>query len=173
VQLRVKDKPEAQLRKQIQSARTLCESYDCQLVVNDYWQLAIECGCDFIHLGQEDLDGADIAAIRQAGIKIGISTHDKKELKRALAMGPDYIALGPIYPTVLKQMKWRPQGLDKIADWRSAVAPIPLVAIGGLTCERAPAVWQAGADCICVVTDVLRHSEPADRLRQWLQLAVL
>ncbi|MFK7857165.1 MAG: thiamine phosphate synthase, partial [Granulosicoccus sp.] len=83
--------------------------YGCQLIINDYWQLAIDEGCDYIHLGQEDLQQADVNAIKQSGLKIGISTHDKTELQIALDHGPDYISLGPIYATLLKKMKWRPQ----------------------------------------------------------------
>jgi thiamine-phosphate diphosphorylase len=81
------------------------------MVVNDFWEMAIDLDCGWIHLGQEDLDDADMAAIRRAGLKIGISTHDEDELDRALAEQPDYVALGPVYPTILKKMKWVEQGL--------------------------------------------------------------
>ena len=168
VQLRIKDKPEADLRAQIRAARQICGT-SCQLIVNDYWQLALEEGCDFIHLGQEDLDNADLDAIK--GLRLGVSTHDRAELARGLSVDPAYIALGPVYPTILKKMKWRPQGVDRVTAWKAQIAPVPLVAIGGLTVERAPAVWQAGADSICVVTDVLLHKNPTDRLRTWLELA--
>ena len=167
VQLRVKDLPEAGLRARIRAARTACGD-DCQLVVNDHWRLAIEEGCDFVHLGQEDLDTADMAAIRRAGLKLGVSTHDEAELARALALDPDYVALGPVYPTILKAMKWAPQGLARVAEWKARVGDIPLVAIGGLTVERAAAVRAAGADSLCVVTDVLRHADPEARLAEWL-----
>ncbi len=103
VQLRVKDKADAQLRAEIRAARDICAAHDCQLIVNDYWKLALDEGCDFIHLGQEDLDGADLDAIRAGGLKLGVSSHDEAELDRALSVRPDYIALGPIYPTILKR----------------------------------------------------------------------
>ena len=110
VQLRIKDRPDAELRAEIVTARDLCAAHSCQLIVNDYWQLALELDCDFIHLGQEDLDRADIDSIRRAGIRLGISTHSHEELARAQALSPDYIALGPVYPTILKEMPWAPQG---------------------------------------------------------------
>ena len=168
VQLRVKDKPGEDIRREIRMARTLCDAAGAQLVVNDYWREAIELDCNFVHLGQGDLDTADIAAIRGADIKIGISTHDEAELDRALAFGPDYVALGPIYPTILKAMAFAPQGLDRIGEWKKKIGPIPLVAIGGITLERAPGVFAAGADIISVVTDISLNADPEARARAWV-----
>lgn len=168
VQLRIKDTAEVQLRREIQLAKSLCTEHACQLIINDYWQLAIDEGCDYIHLGQEDLQKADINSIRQHGLKLGLSTHDSAELKIALDHNPDYIALGPIYQTLLKKMKWRPQGLEKLQRWKSRIGNIPLVAIGGLTPERVAGVFAHGADSACVVTDVLQHQNPPERVRQWL-----
>ena len=166
-QLRVKDRPEAALRAQVRRARALCAAAGAQLVVNDHWRLAIEEGCDFVHLGQGDLDGADLAAIRKAGIRLGVSTHDEAELARAMATRPDYVALGPIWPTLLKQIPWAPQGLERLALWKERIGTVPLVAIGGLTPERAQAALRAGADSAAVVTDVLRHPDPEARAREW------
>jgi thiamine-phosphate diphosphorylase len=168
VQLRVKDRSERDLREAIRASIRLCAHHGATLVVNDYWRLAIEEGCGVVHLGQSDLDGADLDAIRAAGVKLGVSTHDEGELERALALSPDYVALGPIYPTLLKQMTFAPQGLARIGEWKARVGAIPLVAIGGLTPERAQACLAAGADSACVVTDVLRHADPAARAKQWL-----
>jgi thiamine-phosphate pyrophosphorylase len=167
-QLRVKDRAEPELRAQIMRARDLCAAHGAQLIVNDYWRLAIDLACDFVHLGQSDLDTADIAAIRAHGIRIGISTHDHAELDRALSLAPDYVALGPIYPTLLKQMAFAPQGLERIGEWKRLIGEIPLVAIGGLTPERARAALAAGADSACVVTDILRAAEPEARAREWV-----
>ena len=102
------------------------------MILNDYWRLALEVGADYVHLGQEDLDGADVAALRAKGLRLGVSTHDEAELERALKLKPDYIALGPIYPTILKAMRFGPQGLEKIGEWKRRIGAIPLVAIGGL-----------------------------------------
>ena len=166
-QLRVKDRPEPELRAQIREARDLCAAAGAQLIVNDFWRLALEEGCDYVHLGQGDLDDADLPAIRRGGLRLGISTHDAAELDRALAAGPDYVALGPIWPTLLKEMPWAPQGLERIAEWKRRIGAVPLVAIGGLTPERAALALAAGADSAAVVSDVLRHPDPEGRARVW------
>lgn len=168
VQLRVKDRGEEEVRTQVGRARDLCRAHGAQLVVNDYWRVAIDEKCDFVHLGQGDLDCADIPALRAHDVRLGVSTHADAELERALALAPDYVALGPIYPTLLKQMAFAPQGLEKIGLWRKRIGAIPLVAIGGLTPERARAVLQAGADSACVVTDILRNENPEARTREWI-----
>ena len=167
-QLRVKDRPEAAVRAEIRAAKAVCAAHGCQLVVNDYWRLAIEEGCDFVHLGQEDLDGADLDAIRAAGLRLGISTHDDAELARALAAGPDYVALGPVYPTILKRMRFGPQGLERVGEWKRRAGALPLVAIGGLTVERAPGVLAAGADILAAVTDITLNPDPEARIGAWL-----
>ncbi|MGG6893035.1 MULTISPECIES: thiamine phosphate synthase [Rhizobium] len=169
VQLRIKDRSAAEIRADIRKAKAICAVHGCQLIVNDYWQLAIEEGCDFIHLGQEDLAEADLDAIRAAGLRLGLSTHDEAELETALAACPDYIALGPIYPTVLKVMPWAPQGLQRIGHWKARVGNIPLVAIGGLTVERISGVLESGADSAAVVTDITRNPDPESRTLEWLK----
>ena len=169
VQLRIKDRPESVVRDEIAKAKALCARHGAQLVVNDYWQQAIDLGCGFIHLGQGDLDTADLAAIRRAGLRLGVSTHDEAELFRALAVGPDYIALGPIYPTILKAMAFAPQGLPRIAEWKKKIGDIPLVAIGGITLERVHAVLEAGADSAAVVTDISLNTNPEQRARDWVK----
>jgi thiamine-phosphate pyrophosphorylase len=171
IQLRVQERSDADLRKEIGEAKGLCASVGAQLIVNDYWKLALAEGCDFVHLGQGDLDTADVPALREAGVRIGISTHSHAELERALALAPDYIALGPIYPTVLKVMPWAPQGLERITEWKRRVADIPLVAIGGLTVERLPGVFGAGADVAAVVNDIVSNRDPEARAREWLAIA--
>ncbi len=170
VQLRVKDRSEADLRQEIRQARAICSQHRCQLIVNDYWQLAIEEGCDFVHLGQEDLETADLAAIRAADIKLGLSTHDETELRTALVARPDYIALGPVYATILKQMRWAPQGLPRLCAWKSKIGDLPLVAIGGLNIDRIDGVFAHGADSAAVVTDITRNADPVARTRQWLEV---
>lgn len=168
VQLRVKDKTDAELKAEIEASRDLCRAAGAQLVVNDYWRLAIDAGCDYVHLGQEDMNTADFAAIRKAGVKFGLSTHDEAELDRALGLAPDYVALGPVYPTILKQMRFGPQGLERVTQWKKRVGGTPLVGIGGMTVERAPLVLAAGADSVSVVTDVLLNKDPEARARQWV-----
>ncbi|MER8376693.1 thiamine phosphate synthase [Mesorhizobium sp. M1406] len=169
VQLRIKSMDEAGLRAEIRKAKALCAQHQCQFIINDHWRLAIEEGCDFVHLGQEDLLSADLARIRAAGVKVGVSTHDHVELETAMAAMPNYVALGPIYPTVLKQMKWAPQGLERISEWKHRVAPIPLVAIGGLNPDRLDGVFEAGADSAAVVTDITLNADPEARTREWIE----
>jgi len=169
IQLRLKDVPAASIPEEIGRALRVCREFGCELVVNDYWRQAIDCGASFVHLGQGDLETADTAAIRRAGVKLGISTHSHEELDRALSEDPDYVALGPIYETKLKVMPWAPQGLARIGEWK-ALAKRPLVAIGGITLERAAGVFAAGADSIAVVSDVVAHADPESRARDWLRL---
>lgn len=170
VQLRIKDQPDAVVREQIAVSRDLCRAHGAVLVVNDHWQVAIDAGCDWIHLGQEDLDDADLKAIRRAGLKLGVSTHDDDELERVLAMTPDYVALGPVYPTILKKMKWEQQGLPRVTEWKARVGEVPLVGIGGMSVERAPGVLQAGADIVSVVTDITLNADPEARVRAWIEV---
>ncbi|MFD3189952.1 thiamine phosphate synthase [Sedimentitalea sp. HM32M-2] len=169
VQLRIKDAPAQQLRRDIARARDICAAHGAQLVVNDHWEAALDLGCDFVHLGQEDMDSADFAALRKAGMRVGLSTHDRAELDRALSQDPAYVALGPVYPTLLKQMKWAPQGLERLAKWKRRVGATPLVAIGGLTPERLPEVFAAGADSAAVVTDIQQAADPSARTLEWIR----
>jgi thiamine-phosphate pyrophosphorylase len=168
VQLRVKDKPRDQIVSHIRRAKKVCADHDCTLVINDYWDIAISEGCDYVHLGQEDLDTADIQAIRAANLSVGISTHDKAELARATELRPDYVALGPIYPTILKKMKWTQQGLEKLTTWRDLIDATPLIAIGGMNIDRAAGAFDAGADVVAAVTDITLNESPESRVLKWL-----
>lgn len=167
VQLRIKDRSEDLVRTEIETALSLCAAHGCELVVNDYWRAAIALGAGFVHLGQEDLAAADLAAIRAAGVKIGVSTHSAEELDKALSAEADYVALGPIYATTLKAMPWPPQGLPRIAAWRARIN-CPLVAIGGITLHRAPLVLAAGADSVSVITDIVTSQHPEARVENWI-----
>lgn len=171
LQLRIKDKPANEVRAEIAVALEVAKAAGCRLIVNDYWQTAIDLGATELHLGQEDLATADLAAIRRAGIALGISTHSEEELETALAADPYYVALGPIYETKLKAMKWAPQGLDRIGAWRKRIGTRPLVAIGGITPDRAGPVLTAGADSIAVITDFMTAPHPEARVRLWLDWA--
>jgi len=167
IQLRVKDAPPQTIKTEIAKALKIASAHGCQLVVNDYWREAISFGADFVHLGQGDLAAADLGAIKAAGIKLGISTHSLDELDNAIAADPDYIALGPIYPTKLKAMLWKPQGLARIGEWRARI-DCPLVAIGGITLERVPDVLAASASSAAVVTDIVMSADPGQRTRDWI-----
>ncbi len=170
VQLRIKDLGPDVRRAEIAKSKALCAAHGAQLIVNDYWQDAIDLGCDYIHLGQGDLDTADLTAIRRTGLRLGVSTHDEAELARALEIEPDYIALGPIYPTILKQMPFAPQGLERLGDWKKKIGSCPLVGIGGISLERAKGVLQAGANSAAVVTDITLNVDPEARARAWAEM---
>jgi thiamine-phosphate pyrophosphorylase len=171
VQLRVKEADAGEVRRQIAESLAVARQAGCQLIVNDYWREAIATGADYIHLGQEDLAEADVGAIKSAGLRLGLSTHNEDELTRALAVAPDYVALGPIYETKLKAMAWAPQGLARIGEWKARIGPMPLIAIGGITPERAPSVIAAGAQSVAVITDFMTASDPEARIRAWLDWA--
>lgn len=168
IQLRNKTLQGEALRAEVRAAMHAAGRYGCALVINDHWQLAIEEKAPWVHLGQEDLDTADLAAIRQAEVKLGLSTHDVPELERALACQPDYIALGPVYPTTLKAMRFAPQGLERIGEWKARTGKVPLVAIGGITLERAPMCLSAGADCVSLVSEITAHADPEGRTQALL-----
>src|ERR1700710_961426 len=169
IQLRAKDLNDSQALQIVSDALDVTRGTPTKLVVNDYWRAAIIAGAAHLHLGQEDLAEADLAEIRNAGLTLGISTHDDEELEIALRAEPDYIALGPIFPTTLKSMRFAPQGIPKITGWKKRIGDIPLVAIGGIKLEQARQLFAAGADSIAVVSDVTQNPEPDARVRAWLQ----
>ena len=168
IQLRAKNLDHAHALRIVREALAVTRGTSTRLVVNDYWRAAIEARAEHLHLGQEDLADADVKAIRSAGLSLGISTHDDAELKAALAAEPDYVALGPIFPTTLKAMRFAPQGIARITEWKKRIGRIPLVAIGGIKFEQAPEIFAAGADSIAVVSDVTQNADPDARVRQWL-----
>jgi thiamine-phosphate pyrophosphorylase len=169
VQLRAKGLNDSEALQTVSDALAVIKGTDTKLVVNDYWRVAIVAGAKHLHLGQEDLADADLKAIRDTGLTLGISTHDDAELETALRARPDYIALGPIFPTTLKSMRFAPQGIPKITEWKRRIGNIPLVAIGGIKLEHAREIFAAGADSIAVVSDVTQNAEPDARVRAWLQ----
>ncbi|MCW2266470.1 thiamine-phosphate pyrophosphorylase [Gluconobacter cerinus] len=171
IQLRLKDMPSEEIRAQAETAQELAARHNVALVLNDYWELAIELGYEWLHLGQEDLETADLEAIRQTGIHLGISTHSHEELQRALACKPDYVALGPIWETKLKKMAFGPQGVERLTEWRELSGDVPLVAIGGITLDRLPSCLKAGADSVAAVSDFIRAEDPESQVRQWLAAA--
>jgi thiamine-phosphate pyrophosphorylase len=170
IQLRAKNLNDADALQIVSDALEVIKGTDARLVVNDYWRAAIVAGAKHLHLGQEDLADADLNAIREAKLTLGISTHDDEELATALAARPDYIALGPIFPTTLKSMRFAPQGIPKITEWKKRIGDIPLVAIGGIKLEQASEIFAAGADSIAVVSDITQNADPDARVRAWLGL---
>src|SRR5262245_40688285 len=168
IQLRAKNLNDGEALQIVSDALEVTKGTGAKLIVNDYWRAAIVAGAQHLHLGQEDLAEADVAAIREAGLTLGLSTHDEAELETALAAKPDYVALGPIFFTPLKSMRFAPQGIPKIAEWKKRVGAVPLVAIGGIKLEQAAEIFAAGADSIAVVSDVTQNPDPDARVRAWL-----
>ncbi|MBR1218419.1 thiamine phosphate synthase [Bradyrhizobium sp. U87765 SZCCT0131] len=168
VQLRAKDLDDDAALTLVRDALAATRGTGLKLVVNDYWRAAIDARAEHVHLGQEDLADADVKAIKAAGLTLGLSTHDDAELDNALRHQPDYVALGPIFFTTLKAMRFAPQGIPKITEWKKRVGAIPLVAIGGIKLEHAAEIFAAGADSIAVVSDVTQNTDPDARVRAWL-----
>jgi thiamine-phosphate pyrophosphorylase len=168
VQLRAKNLDDAAANALVREALAVTKGKPTKLVVNDYWRAAIACGAQHLHLGQEDLATADVTAIKNAGLTLGISTHAEDELDNALQHRPDYIALGPIFETTLKKMRFAPQGTERITAWKLDIGDIPLVAIGGIKLEHAPEIFAPGANSIAVVSDVTLNADPDARVREWL-----
>jgi thiamine-phosphate diphosphorylase len=160
VQLRIK-KPAspdgawlAMLRSEIEEAVVACTATKAELFVNDHWQLAHELGARGVHLGQEDLlalGEPGRARVRASGMALGVSSHSLWELARSRVLAPRYIACGPVWPTVTKDMPWLPQGMDNLAWWCRA-AQAPVTAIGGILEPRqVQEVARTGCDGVCVV----------------------
>ena len=157
IQLRIKaaDHTRASIATEVMSVIKAGQAVpDAQVFINDHWQLALAGGAYGVHLGQEDLDTADIEALRMAGLRLGLSTHTPDELARAKAVQPSYLAIGPIYPTTLKVMPYEPVGLQRLPEWAKLAKPYPVVAIGGISLARMPGVLACGVDGVAVVSAV-------------------
>ncbi len=172
LQLRIKNLRGAPLAAAIARVSQAAAQAGAQLFINDHWREAIDAGAFGVHLGQEDLHGADVTALRAAGMRLGVSTHAPGELARAHALRPSYIALGPVYPTTLKVMPYQPLGLERLRDWAARCKPCyPTVAIGGISLQRAAAVLGCGVDGFAVVSAVTQAADPQTATREGLRLA--
>lgn len=167
VQLRIKNPEQADIEEQIIKAIELGRQYDAQVFINDYWKLAIKHKAFGIHLGQEDIEIADLQAISDAGICLGLSTHDDSELLKVKDLNPSYLALGHIFPTPTKDMPSQPQGLVNLAKNQQLAGGTPTVAIGGIDLTVAEQVWQTGVDSIAVVRAITQASNVEDVITQF------
>jgi len=170
IQLRIKDLPDDHVEDDIAAAIALGKQYHARLFINDYWQLAIKHGAYGVHLGQEDLDTTDLAAIHRAGLRLGVSTHDDAELARAIAVKPSYIALGHIFPTQTKEMPSAPQGLAELKRHVAELGYYPTVAIGGIGIDRVAAVLDCGVGSVAVVSAITKAPDWRVATAQLLQL---
>ena len=170
LQLRIKDGTPQHLSQEVRRSVQAARAAGAQLFINDHWQLALEHGAYGVHLGQEDIATADIAALRTAGMRLGISTHSVWEVSRAMALRPSYIACGPIHATTTKAMPWRPQGTDNLAYWCSVVRA-PVVAIAGMDEVRSQHAVRGGAAGVAVLRGIVQAAEPEAALHR-LQAAI-
>ncbi|ENA3357641.1 thiamine phosphate synthase [Escherichia coli] len=171
LQLRIKDRRDEEAEADVVAAITLGRRYNARLFINDYWRLAIKHQAYGVHLGQEDLQATDLSAIRAAGLRLGVSTHDDMEIDVALAARPSYIALGHVFPTQTKQMPSAPQGLEQLARHVERLADYPTVAIGGISLARAPAVIATGVGSIAVVSAITQAADWRLATAQLLEIA--
>ncbi|MCX8958629.1 thiamine phosphate synthase [Erwinia psidii] len=171
LQLRIKDQTDEAVEQDMAAAIALGRRYRARLFINDYWRLAIKHRAYGVHLGQQDLETADLDAIHRADLRLGLSTHDDAELDRALAVQPSYIALGHIFPTQTKQMPSAPQGLEELQRHLSRLTGISTVAIGGISLERAPSVLATGVGSIAVVSAITQATNWQTATQQLLALA--
>lgn len=171
LQLRIKDKRDEEVEADVIAAIALARRYNARLFINDYWRLAIKHQAYGVHLGQEDLATTDLTAIRQAGLRLGLSTHDDMEIDVALAARPSYIALGHVFPTQTKQMPSAPQGLATLTRHVARLGDYPTVAIGGISLSRAPEVLATGVGSIAVVSAITQADEWQQATRRLLDLA--
>lgn len=158
IQLRVKDVPADELDGLIAEAVSLGKRYKARLFINDYWQQAIKHKAYGVHLGQEDIAAADIASIRSAGLRLGISTHGEFEFCYAATHRPSYLAIGSIFPTQTKEVVT--VGLENLYQWASILRHhFPLVAIGGITVDTIHAVASSGVGSVAVVSAITRAAD--------------
>jgi hydroxymethylpyrimidine kinase/phosphomethylpyrimidine kinase/thiamine-phosphate diphosphorylase len=168
IQLRVKDLQGSELEKEIQRGVAIAQRHGARLYVNDHWRLALRFGAYGVHLGQDDLPGVDLAALHGAGLRLGLSTHGLAEIARALAVFPSYLAIGTLFESPSKTFAHKPLGLDVFRKLRP-LAPVPVVAIGGITLERAAEVRAAGAEGLAVISDLVRTTDLPARVAAWLR----
>lgn len=159
IQLRIKDLHQNELENEIKESIAIAKYYSARLFINDYWQLAIEHHAYGVHLGQEDLNDANITLLHQAGLRLGISTHSDEEVDRALKIKPSYIAFGPVYPTTSKKMIFGPQGIEQL-KFRVQTLNYPVVAIGGINRERIFDVLATGVDGIALISAITQAHDP-------------
>jgi thiamine-phosphate diphosphorylase len=168
IQLRIKDVTGAALDSEIHKAVACARRFNARLFINDHWQLALQHKAYGVHLGQDDLPGADLRALSESGIRLGVSVRSYAEAARAAAAHPSYTAIGSIFATPSKDIDYKPVGVEGFERLRRLIHG-PVVAIGGITLEKAPELADAGADGLAVISDVLGAADPMSRAGSWLE----
>jgi thiamine-phosphate pyrophosphorylase len=171
VQLRFKSDDAATIEREVQAAVDAVRGTGALLFINDHWETAIAAGAYGVHLGQEDLDAlspAQVRQIRDAGLRLGVSTHGYAEMVRADAVSPSYIAMGAVYPTTLKKMATAPQGVARLAAYAHLLRGYPQVGIGGIDAVRLPEVLATGVGSVAVVRALVTADNPETTAAQWM-----
>ena len=169
IQLRIKDRNRSGLAEEIRDAIRLAEEYDAKLFINDHWRHAIEWGAWGVHLGQDDLDPTALMELRKAGVRLGVSTHNLAEIENALQHDPSYIAIGTVFQSPSKKLNYTPLAVEGFRELRE-LTNLPVVAIGGVTLERAPDLLEAGADGLAVISSITHAVDLPRRIADWLNL---
>ena len=159
LQIRIKDRSPEQAEEEVARCIALAKQHQVRLFVDDFWQLAIKYQAYGVHLGQEDLLTADLNAIQQAGLRLGVSTHNREEIELVLPLRPSYIALGHIFPTQSKIMPSGPQGIANLAAQVKDLGDIPTVAIGGITASHFADVLATGVGSIAVISAITQAED--------------
>ena len=170
VQLRFKSEDRYKIRKQIREAVKASEGSKTLLFINDYWEEAIDAEAYGVHLGQEDMETADLEAIRSAGLRLGLSTHGYAEMVYADRFCPSYIAMGAVFPTNLKKMPTAPQGLGRLYKYAKLMSHYPLVAIGGIDQDSIRAVAKSGVGSVAVVRAITQAKDPKAAVKHLQEL---
>jgi thiamine-phosphate pyrophosphorylase len=165
LQLRVKDLPTREFLAIAREARTMCRQTGCLLIINDRADIALAVNADGVHVGQEDLPLPAARKVLGPGKLIGVSTHDPAQAVAAERGGADYIGFGPLFGTNTKATGYSARGIDQLREIRALVG-LPIVAIGGITAERASSALAAGADAIAMISDVVLASDVTAKVRE-------
>jgi thiamine-phosphate pyrophosphorylase len=143
------------------------------VIVNDRADIARLSAADGVHVGQEDLDPASVRQLLGSAAIIGLSTHSADQVHAAMKLPVDYIAVGPVFGTTTKDTGYREVGTALVSEAASIIRDSaiakPLVAIGGITLERAPHAMRAGATSVAIISDLLSTGDPEGRVREYLR----
>lgn len=169
VQLRIKDLPASDVEAEIKRAVQLARKFHIRLFVNDYWELAIKHDAYGVHLGQQDLNTADLSALSKQGVCVGISTHTYSEVARALAINPSYIAFGPIYPTQSKKMIYSPRGLLLLKEMVEMLTHYPWVAVGGINRANLKDVVSTGVSGVAMISGIINAADPEGEIDKMMK----
>ena len=170
VQLRFKSEDRIKIKKQIRESVKATQDSKTLLFINDYWQEAIDEEAYGVHLGQEDFETADLDAIRDAGLRLGLSTHGYAEMAYADRFCPSYIAMGAVFATNLKKMPTSPQGLGRLYQYAKLLSHYPLVAIGGIDQDSIHAVAKSGVGSVAVVRAITQAKDPKAAIKHLQEL---